>query len=329
VRVRVKEIYGEESQCPVNHLPWAMPCFPGFWFSPPQVGDLVWVMFQYGDIRHPVYLGWSPTNPVSAQVRQRHPKKIPLVYTGDIDDGHPLDRKEVRQPYDENMPDAGEEADGSNIETYGTPANIPETPPEVRKGRTFDPNIRIFKTWRGHTLEFNDHPEAEYIKIIDRSGQMLLFDCAVKFEYDKNNKTPRGGSIEACVVKGIGEADKQVHDNRTQLPIEKMRKRPEEKERACIRMTDLFGQYLEYWAEKDRARIRIQSSRWKDDDKTPNHYIEISSKQDPLDEYILIRSREGHRIRIDETRNEIIIQHKQGSIIHIDPQANIRFSTVV
>jgi hypothetical protein len=120
-----------------------------------------------------------------------------------------------------------------------------------------------------------------------------------------------------------------VHDGRTQLPIEKMRKRDEENERACIRLTDLFGQYVELWAEKDRPRIRIQSSRFKDDDLTPNHFIEISSSQDPEDQYILLETREGHVVRLDETKNEIVIQHKQGSIITIDPKANIRLSTVI
>ena len=328
-RVRVPTIHRDESCVPTNALPWARPCFPAFMFDPPQVGDQVWVMFQDGDIRYPVYLGWFPTIPSVAQQMQRHPGKIPLAYDGDVDNGKPLDKLAPRQFSEYETPQAGDEPDGGPIENYVTPAGVPQTPPEVRRGRSWDPNIRGIKSWRGHSILWNDHPEAEYLKVIDRSGQMLFFDCAVDFNFDKHNVTPRGNSIENCFVKGIGEADKKVHHERTQLPIDKMRQRPGENRRASIRMTDLFGQYLEFWAEKDRANIRLQSSRRKDDDKTPNHFIEIKSSLDPKDEHILIRTREGHQIRLDETRDEIIIQHRLGSIIKIDPRANIRLSTVV
>lgn len=329
VRVRVPTVYGDESQTPVNAIPWAAPCFPAFFFDPPQVGDAAWVMFQEGDARYPVYMGWMPTLPDAGQILQRHPNKVPLQYDGDVDNGNPYDRKVPRMPANEDKSFAGEEPPGGNIENYSVPGGIPESFPEVRKGRSWDPNIRGFKSWRGHSMFWNDHPEAEYIKIIDRSGQMILFDCAVKFDFDKNNATPRGDGISNMYVNGIGEADPMVHDGRTQLPIIKMRQRPQENERASIRMTDLFGQYLLFWAERDRARIRIQSARRKDDDKTPNHWFQISSKIDPPDEHIEMQTREGHRIRIDETKNEIWIQHKAGSHIHIDPQANIRITTVV
>lgn len=330
-RVRIPTIDGDESQSATNTLPWARGCFPAFMFNPPQVGDSVWVMFQGGDRRYPIYLGWFPTTPEEAQVRNRHPRFSPLKYDGEENFADPLERTDPRDPSEREIPEAGDEAPGSADETYETPAKVCETPPEARKGRSWDPNVRIFKTWRGHTIEFSDHPEAEYLKIIDRSGQMILFDCAVQFELDKHNQTPRGGSIENCFVKGIGEADRAVHNGRTQLDIEKMRKREEadENERACIRMTDLFGQYLELWAERDRSRIRIQSSRSKDDDATPNHFFEISSSLDPENEYIVLQTREGHFVRIDETKNEIVIRHKQGSVITIDPAANIRLSTVV
>lgn len=328
-KVRVATVHGLEDQTSTNALPWARGCFPSFFYNPPQVGDQVWVMFQQGDSKYPVYLGWVPAIPEEAQTRQRHPGYPSHEYDGDAVDGEPLTRLEPREAVLTNQPFAGDEPAGSNEESYVTPAGVPETPPEVRKGRSFDPNVRIFKTWRGHTIEFSDHPEAEYLKVIDRSGQMIMFDCAVDFEEDKKNKTPRGGSIENCFVKGIGEADRQVHNGRTQLPIDKMRQREGENRRASVRLTDLFGQYLELWAEKDRSRIRIQSSRRKDDDLTPNHYFEISSSQDPEQEYLILRSREGHEILIDETKNEIVIRHKEGSIMTIDPSANIRLSTVV
>jgi hypothetical protein len=327
-KVRIPTIDGDESSAPTNSLPWARACFPAFMFNPPQVGDAVWVLFQGGDRRYPVYLGWCPANPAGPQVRQRHPGYPSLQYDGITSDDYPEGLENPRQPVDSNQPYAGDEPPGSNTENYTTKANVSEVPPEVLKGPSWDPNVRIFKTWRGHTIVFSDHPEGEYLKIIDRSGQMIFFDCAVQADQDQNNQTPRGGSIEACFEKGIGEADKGVRDGRTQLDISKMRQRTGENNRASIRITDLFGQYLEFWAEEDRPRIRLQSCRQKDDDQTPNHYIEISSSQDPENEYILLETREGHLIKLDETGNQIIIQHKAGSEIVIDPSANIILSTV-
>ena len=307
-RVRVNAVDGDESGSPVKSLPWAMPCFPGFMFSPPQVGDAVWVMFQGGDRRYPVYLGWFPTTPEVAQQRQRHPGLAGLTYSGT---GDPDELASPRTPTDNDTPDAGDEPFGGNKEGYQTPAGVCETPPEVRKGRSWDPNTRIFKTWRGHTIEFSDHPEGEYMKIIDRSGQMILFDCAVTMSNDENNATPRGGSIEKCFVEGIGEADKDVNNGRTQLPVDVMKGK-----KAFIRMTDLFGQYLEMWSEEGKSRVRIQSSRKKDDDETPNHYFLISSEEG--NEFVEIKTREGHLIKLDETSNTITIQHKGGHTMTFD-----------
>lgn len=304
-RVRIHAVDGDETCAPVKSLPWAMPCFPAFMFNPPQVGDAVWVMFQAGDRKYPVYLGWFPSTPVVAQQRQRHPGLGPLSYSGS---GDPQELTTPRNPVDNDIPDAGDEPFGDNIEGYETPAGVCETPPEVRKGRSWDPNTRIFKTWRGHTIEFSDHPEGEYLKIIDRSGQMILFDCAVAMEHDQNNVTPRGGSIENCVVKGIGEADKGVNNGRTQLPVDVMKDK-----KAFMRFTDLFGQYFEMWSEKDKSRIRLQSSRHKDDDQTPNHYIQISSEVN--NEFIVLETREGHFIKLDETNNTIMLQHRNGNVI--------------
>jgi hypothetical protein len=207
---------------------------------------------------------------------------------------------------------AGEEPEGANIETYLTPAGIPETPPECRKSRTWDPNVRqVMKSWRGHTIQYDDNPEREHLKIIDRFGQQLTFECAVKWDSNKNNASPRGDSITNMVVQGIGEADRLVDDGRTQLPITKAYQRSGENEKCRITLTDAMSQYIEFWAERDRARIRIQSSRRKDDDSTPNHWFQISSKIDPPDEHIEMHTREGHLIRIDETANRIRITHKQ------------------
>ena len=303
VRVRFQSLDGDESQSPVKTLPWAMPCFPAFMFNPPQVGDAVWCMFEGGLRRRPVYFGWFPATPSVAQKRQRHPDLAGLTYSGS---GRPLELATPREPTDNDSPEAGDEPFGDNIETYETPVGVCETPPEVRKGSSLDPNTRIFKTWRGHTLEFNDHPGSEYLKIIDRSGQMILFDCAVNKSDNENNATPRGGSIENSVVSGIGEADKEVNNGRTQLPIGVM-----QDNKACIRITDLFGQYLEMWSEQGKSRIRIQSARQKDDDQTPNHYFEISSENG--NEYVKVETREGHSILINETSNEITITHKDGN----------------
>ena len=40
---------------------WALPCVPVGTSNVPQIGSGVWIMFEQGNIRHPVWMGtWEP-----------------------------------------------------------------------------------------------------------------------------------------------------------------------------------------------------------------------------------------------------------------------------
>ena len=41
-------------------LPWAIACATSQSFAVPNIGDTVWVMFEAGDIEHPVWVGVLP-----------------------------------------------------------------------------------------------------------------------------------------------------------------------------------------------------------------------------------------------------------------------------
>ena len=67
VQVRVPQVHGGVTSIQKiidKDLPWALPCFPfadadsGF-LAVPQIGSGVWVFFQQGDPRHPVWVGCS------------------------------------------------------------------------------------------------------------------------------------------------------------------------------------------------------------------------------------------------------------------------------
>lgn len=67
IKVNCPKVYGDEKS------PWCQPCFPyaidsAGDFVLPKLNDFVWVEFEEGDVRYPIYTGglWSNNNsPVS------------------------------------------------------------------------------------------------------------------------------------------------------------------------------------------------------------------------------------------------------------------------
>lgn len=340
-RIRVPDIDGDEQSTPTDLLSWALPCMPAFSFVVPQVGDAVWVTYQGGNPRYPVYIGWFPSIPNVEQFRQRHPRKDTLEYG-------PIPPTEVRPPSQDilnsqrayvakstgtdvnsigtsNTPQLREQisaasssqsARSMNDDTYVTPPDI-EVVPEARFRRSPDPVIKVLaKTPRGHTILASDDPSVEFLKIIDRLGQEIVFDCPVEHEENKNNKTPREQ----------GEAEKA-----TQIPMSKVYQRA-----SRIQITDQQGQVIQMWSElpdggNTKSRILLKSAT--------NHWIEVCSGHHGHDtetdivndkpttgteeQRITLWTKNGHKIRIDDRLNEIVINHKDGSIIHLKPNGDI------
>ena len=51
IRVRVPDVLGE------LETPWASPCVPPGVRSVPDIGTLVWIEFEAGDVSQPVWMG--------------------------------------------------------------------------------------------------------------------------------------------------------------------------------------------------------------------------------------------------------------------------------
>lgn len=151
----------------VESLPWALPCFMPGSFTPPEVGDLVLVMFRHNDSNRPVYMG--------------------VIY-GLLEEDKPRGRlSQFQNPEPKNT-----EIDAASVGAITTPSgtlnndviyNQPKgnSSPEESfvKRSTREPEVRVLtKTKRGHTIYAIDEAEKEKFKIIDRFGQALSFECA-------------------------------------------------------------------------------------------------------------------------------------------------------
>jgi hypothetical protein len=60
LRVQVPTVFGEAQTC------WALPCVPPGFTLLPEVGAMVWIEFEAGDISHPIWIGTLGTRGVSA-----------------------------------------------------------------------------------------------------------------------------------------------------------------------------------------------------------------------------------------------------------------------
>jgi hypothetical protein len=101
------------------------------------------------------------------------------------------------------------------------------------------PTRRVWKkSYKGHTIIVEDGDGKEFLKIIDRAGQIIEMDCPVDEEYSAGNAAQRG-------VRDAIRGD--------QLPHDIMRNK-----RASIRIRDLSGQEILLDAKNQDERIVIR-----------------------------------------------------------------------
>lgn len=218
VRARVWAIHRDDSNTPTDALPWAEVSEHGGGgydfgpFNPPVVGAGVWVMFEGGDYRFPVVMGTFR----GAPRRDEDNQNIFLVK-----DSKPITETAW-------MPPDGESE---------TPKDIFE---DVDRGDPH-PTKRVWhKSYKGHTIVIDDGDGKESLKIIDRAGQIIEFDCAVDSEYAKGNAAQRG-------VRDASRGD--------QIPLDAMQNK-----RASIRIRDLSGQEIVLDAKNQNEKIVIRSA---------------------------------------------------------------------
>jgi len=213
---------------PENWSEWAWPCFPyggnqdmGMFFVPEE-GASVWAEFEGGEVGRPIWIGvWlAKSNPGEQPEEAKRLCNEPTCL--DCED---------KQEHQAKTPDDLEHKKYHQHPPYYCPR---------RKV--------LMKTETGHTIVVDDRDEEEFFKIIDRSGQIIHFDCKVKRDI-------QSGNSKARATKDAEQGD--------QLNIDSDIK----EKKARIEITDLCRQYVRFEAWKDKEKIHIQScdknrSRW-------------------------------------------------------------------
>lgn len=118
----------------------------------------------------------------------------------------------------------------------------------------------LIKTETGHTIVMDDKDEEEFLKVIDRAGQVLHMFCPVKAEVQSENTRRRGThdfeAGQANNETGAGPAGKEI-DVARDIKGGK----------AYVQVTDACRQFVRLEAWHEREKIHIQScdksrARW-------------------------------------------------------------------
>jgi hypothetical protein len=217
VKVRVWAVHGDKVRWPKTALPWAeVPDEGGGGYDfgsydPYTIGSSVWLGFEMGDPDIPVIIGGFRGEPLRDDDN-------PNVFL--VDDQEPP------------------------VETSWLPPDGElETPKDVfDEAHANDPHPtrRVWKkSFKGHTIVVDDGDGKEFFKIIDRAGQILEFDCAVKADVGKGNAAQRGtrDAIRGDQMSHAAMVDKYAH----------------------IRLVDLSGQQLLLSAQDREEFVELRS----------------------------------------------------------------------
>lgn len=173
LRIRIPHIHGANPNSsmftPTSELQWAYPCMPFFAgydcgsFIVPPVGTYVWVIPESGENSHFVYFGG--------------------VYGTGPENPKPMNTLDSTN------------SSGISMGKYYTPTGQSEVPGDLDSSEYGQSGV-LFKSQKGHTIKYSDQDNAEYLEIIDRSGQTIKFECPVSAIYNKGNAARRGSSKE-------------------------------------------------------------------------------------------------------------------------------------
>lgn len=272
VRVRIFAMHGDKLRTATTALPWAEVSEIGGGgydfgsFNPPPVGATVFVMFEMGRANHPVVMGtWRG-------IPKRDEDNPHVMLTND---NEPQSEKTWKPP-DEDI----------------------ETPKDVFDGVASSdphPTRRVWqKSYKGHTFVVEDGDGKEFLKIIDRAGQIIVMDCPVDKEFGQANASQRGARD---AMRG------------DQLPHRIMKQR-----RASIRIRDLSGQELLLDAADQSERVVLRS---KTQGSANENKIILSSGKGK--EFCEMRDSAGNFIRLDPNSDRPIqLQDKSGNAIYTD-----------
>ena len=271
VQVRVHLIHGSEEDTPDQFLPWAEVAYTGGgydWgeYDPPPVGTSVLVGFKMGDEQYPVIVGC---------VR-----------------GKPDDNQKLRaKKFDDVEP------------VWLTPAGELETPKDVfnlEEEGNRHPTRRVWrKSFKGHTITVEEKDGSEYLKIIDRAGQIIEMNGPLSADTNK----------EISAQRGTRSADTDTQVEQSQM----------QESRGFIRMIDSSGQeiLLDGRAGNEDIIIRNQNRSG-----SRTQTLKFHNKRG--EEYVELQDYMGSNIKLTPGADEkITIEDYNGSKIYFDKNKNI------
>jgi len=183
-KVRVVAIHGTEVSIETKDLPWSVPMnsYGGFHdggtFIVPPVGSTVWVQFEMGESRNPVYFGAWYKNPNDQREVFTKTSKVTKNKLPD----RPISSGTWKQPIGSEVPD----------EILATP---------------YDPSTHlIHKSTKGHTICIEDRDGYESLKITDRSGQEVILSSPVTDDKNLANAKQRG-------TRSVSNGDQLEYDD--------------------------------------------------------------------------------------------------------------------
>ncbi len=279
---------------PENWSDWAWPCFPyggnddvGM-FLVPEEGASVWAEFEGGQVQYPIWSGvW---------LAKSNPGEQPAESKRLCDEAKCVDCPDSAD-HNKN-PDALEHKKYHAHPSFYCPR---------RKV--------LLKTETGHTIVVDDKDGEEFLRIVDRAGQIIEMLCPVKPESQAGNALPRG----------VRDA---IRGDQLDIAQDIVGKR------ASIEVADLCRQHLRFEAWQDEEKIHIQScdaqrTRWqkilldttKDREKVHvwglngQQYVLIDSTKNA--ERIHVRDKAGSEVVLDATSGNIVI--RSANMVLINP----------
>lgn len=269
IQVRVYEVYGGPEDIKDIQLPWAALCslFGGFYDGgshiPYPKGSTVLVVFEQGDRQRPIVLGGMPKYP---------------------------DYKDKKKWQYGTKGESMGEWEPNELEV--------DIPKEVRDDREETKAI-LFKTPKGATLIIEEQDEAEHIRLIDRSGQVIEMSSPVTSQANEGNGAQRG-------LKNSISGDQLAYADMVG-------------EKATMSLVDLAGQYIRMTAKNGEEKIEVYGCKRQGGE--PPQVITILNS--PGSEEIRIQDRKGQRIVLKNGgANKHILLQSGNARIRIDGEQN-------
>ena len=266
-----------------NWSEWAAPCFAYGgnddidMFLVPEEGASVWAEFEGGQAQYPIWAGvWlARSNP--GEQPEEAKRLCGETTCQDCEDSN---------EHSQNPDDLEHKKHHGHAPYYCPRRKV------------------LLKTETGHTIVADDKDGEEFLKIIDRAGQIIEMLCPVLPESQAGNSLRRG--TRDAIQGDQLDVDTDIVDKR-----------------ASIEIVDLCRQSLRFEAWKDEEKIHIQScdagrSRWQKilldttKDREKVHIWGLNGQQ-----YVLIDStKDAERIELrDIAGNNVILDGAGGNVV--------------